>query len=77
VGTNSRVLFLANPDSVQLYGLWHGFQSRTVVGQFCVVSGFLLAGNVLLLLICTFLKLNNKSLSLIGFPHIGVFPGIA
>jgi hypothetical protein len=45
----------------------------TVLG---VVSGFSLAGNCILLLICTFLKL-IKSLSLIGFPHIGVFPGIA
>jgi hypothetical protein len=53
------------------------FSKQIVVGQFCVVSGFLLARNVLLLLICTFLKLNNKSFSLIGFPHIGVFPGIA
>jgi hypothetical protein len=36
-----------------------------------------LAGNVILLLICTFLKLNNSIFfSLVGFPHIGVFPDI-
>jgi hypothetical protein len=41
----------------------------------CEVSS--LARNVVLLLICTFLKHNNKiSLALIGFPHIRVFPGI-
>jgi hypothetical protein len=26
--------------SVQLYGLWHGFQGSLWVGQFCVVSCF-------------------------------------
>jgi hypothetical protein len=49
------------------------------VGQIWCCEVFSLAGNVVLLLICTFLKLNNKislSLSLVGFPHIGVFPGI-
>jgi hypothetical protein len=39
-----------------------------------VVSGFSLVGNVFLLLIIYLLKLNN--ISLIGFPHIGVFPDI-
>jgi hypothetical protein len=46
------------------------------VGQIWCCEVFSLARNVVLLLICTFLKLNNKSLSLVGFPHIGVFPGI-
>jgi hypothetical protein len=47
------------------------------VGQIWCCEVFSLAGNVVLLLFCTFLKLNNNiSLSLIGFPHIGVFPGI-
>jgi hypothetical protein len=48
------------------------------VGQIWCCEVFSLAGNVVLLLICTFLKLNNRSLSLslVGFPHIGVFPGI-
>jgi hypothetical protein len=48
------------------------------VGQIWCCEVFSLAGNVILLLICTFMKLNNRSLSLslIGFPHIGVFPGI-
>jgi hypothetical protein len=49
------------------------------VGQIWHCEVFSLAGNVVLLLICTFMKLNNKSLSLslslslVGFPHIGVF----
>jgi hypothetical protein len=47
------------------------------VGQIWCYEVFSLAENVVLLLICTFLKLNNKiSLSLVGFPHIGVFSGI-
>jgi hypothetical protein len=47
------------------------------VGHIWCCEVFSLAGNVVLLLICIFLKHNNKiSLSLIGFPHIGVFPGI-
>jgi hypothetical protein len=49
--------------SVQLYELWHDFQGRLWWDKFCAVSGFLLAGNVLFLLICTFLKPNNKYLS--------------
>jgi hypothetical protein len=45
------------------------------VGLFWCCEVFSLAGNVYLLLFCTFLKLNNNiSLSLVGFPHIGVFP---
>ena len=45
------------------------------MGQFWCCELFSLAGNVILLLFCTFLKHNNKiSLSIIGFPHIGVFP---
>jgi hypothetical protein len=48
------------------------------VGQIWCCEVFSLVGNVVLLLICTLLKLNNKSLSLslVGFPHIRVFPGI-
>ena len=45
------------------------------VGQIWCCEVFSLAGNVVLLLICTFLKLNNKSLSLSHWvsPHWG-FP---
>jgi hypothetical protein len=41
------------------------------VGQIWRCEVFSLAGNVVLLLICTFLKLNNRSLSLslVGFPQ--------
>jgi hypothetical protein len=47
------------------------------VGQIWCCEVFSLAGNVVFLLFCTFLNHNNKiSLSLIRFPHIGVFPGI-
>jgi hypothetical protein len=47
------------------------------VGQIWCCEVFSLAGNVGLLLFCTFLKHNKYiCLSLVGFPHIGVFPGI-
>jgi hypothetical protein len=50
---------------------------RIFVGQIWYCEVFSLAGNVVLLLFCTFLKHINKiSLSLVGFPHIGVFHGI-
>jgi hypothetical protein len=53
------------------------FSRQNLVGLFWCCEVFSLAGNVYLLLFCTFLKLNNNiSLSLVGFPHIGVFPGI-
>jgi hypothetical protein len=42
------------------------------VGQIWCCEVFSLAGNVILLLICTFLKLNNRSISLsLGFPTLG------
>jgi hypothetical protein len=47
------------------------------VGQIWCCEVFSLAGNVVLLLFCTFLKLsNNISLSLVCFSHIGIVPGI-
>jgi hypothetical protein len=63
-------------EVVQQYGF--GTKTRqNLVGLFWCCEVFSLAGNVYLLLFCTFLKLNNNiSLSLVGFPHIGVFPGI-
>jgi hypothetical protein len=45
------------------------------VGQIWCCEVFSLAGNVVLLLICTFMKLNNKSLSLslsLGFPTLRI-----
>jgi hypothetical protein len=59
-------------EIVQLYGLGHIFQGRNFGTVFCGYEVFPLAGNVYLLLYCTFLKLNNISLSLsLGFPTLG------
>jgi hypothetical protein len=57
--------------------LAHISKQKIVEVFWCVVSGFLLLEFVLSVLICIFLKLNNKSLSLIGFHHIWVFPCIS
>jgi hypothetical protein len=50
---------------------------QNLVGLFWCCEIFSLNGNVYFLLFYTFLKMNNNiSLSLVGFPHIGVFPDI-
>jgi hypothetical protein len=57
--------------SVQLYGLWHGFQGRFVGDCFCVVSGFSLGWKCTVAVDKSFLKLiESLSLSL-GFPTLG------
>jgi hypothetical protein len=70
IGTNFKVMFSKGGRTV--VQIWHRFQGKILWGLLGVVSEFLLLENVFLLLICTFLKLNK--ISLIGFPHIGVFP---
>jgi hypothetical protein len=48
------------------------FSKAEKFGTVFVAEVFLLDGNVILLLYCTFLKLNNLSLSLsLGFPTLG------
>jgi hypothetical protein len=72
VGTENEVLKRSNSGTVLAWKT-----KQIFVGQIWCCEVFSLAGNVDLLLFCTFLKHNNKiSLSLVGFPHIGVFPSI-
>jgi hypothetical protein len=71
VGTKFEVLFSKGGHTI--VWIWNRFQGRILWGLLGAISEFLLLENVFILLICTFLKLNK--ISLIMFPHIGVFPG--
>jgi hypothetical protein len=74
VGTFSKVLI--SGQVVQQYRFGTFSKAEYLGAVFGCCKWISLAGNCIVVADISFLKL-IKSLSLIGFPHIGVFPGIA